>query len=1600
MATPKGTNPTPPVTTTPPRGLDGLIGNTPTPTITVPKATTATTIAPVVTTPKSTARGLDGLIGPTPTPTTKTGTATTTAPPVQAGPPIPADLRAKMNEVTRLTRLAERYKVPQSEVESIVKQEKINPALNVLGKVINFDVIPGGLEFKPVEQLLLKPLMAVDTGRRLIQSTLKETGDELAVWRGTRGRGEEIDPKTGNPYRLGAGGFSWKDWLDQTKNYEIGYGQLMGDVFEPEKDKPTKWQWETWANRGIGLVGDIFTDPVTFMTAGTGKVSLAIAKEAAREGVVVSTRQTAAAAAKAAAKAGEAAVVQAGKEGIIDAAEIAARKAAAEAAVTAPVKVGAGAFGIRPQGGATSGLSATQKTAAEAILEQQRIGARRTLGARTREELAQIAREVREAAKVSGNEFVVNTLTDDVIGEIATRGYSALRGPVAEVLGARGGLRFGAGKFKVILPYTEKVANTIGQTLTSVRVGTKNVPITVLNSTKLAQVASRGLFGTEAGRRFLSGITPTGEGGVFGSADIARMRVALRSGVYEGRKLTGQEANDFVKLLAMDRAYGSLFSQSTSEAQQLLRPVFNKDANLLKYSNTVFDILDNPKAANLLDPAFDVSAAASVVGREVSEEELALAKNLRSIGDEFYNRANYLHNRAQVAAGVPFEQIQPLPKNQAWFPHTLSKDAALDIEKGRLPEKVLNELGVDRSYALAGSNLRQLKAGELFFGKRLTQADIDGGIKSLNEIARKFGKLSYDFFETNAEEAFTKYARGFSRDTAYTNWLHNLALVTESERGNVDSFLGKIAEAEGAGPFVGKGFGGDLTQESIKTEFGVRPPSKLLPFADAATEILSPARVDALNQTPKFRTELESIRDEIVKLADEAEVKLAGNQTFYSDFLNQKINQLEQRILDLQRLAPDLPAGYGAAMSAEAKALADALQNESGRLVNALQNVPPDKWAKTVPLFLDNASAFLQINAQKYPGLLASPQIKEMITNFRRLEDPFVARLMPQWYKNTTQLFKSWVTAIPGFHERNALSNVFFMLSAGASPLEMRRATKVYMAYTKFLKKRGLESLLGLGGDEGVRALVEGAAKRELGITSAVLTTAEKDLVDKFLLSPRGEFLQRQLMESTSAGNKSAMEFLLSDEFAKTGLDIEQVVNKKIAGLNPQRRAEINNLIAERDRLFAESDKALRAGDDFAANDLAQAAQAIDGEIAGAFKTLGTDIDTYAKLLFATGSSGFGVVEDVFGTGTGAIGISGRGQTRTVQGAETLGEKAVGAGAEISRRFAKPLSWSRKEGQAIEQWSRFALTWDGLAKGLTPDEAAARTAKYLIDYQDLSQADRGFKQIIPFWMWTSRSFPLILESSWANPRAYATWNSIVRNATDKEDTSVRPGYLQYSFKLPFGRNIFANPDFGFQKQEDAFGNLTDPASMLGALAPVPRAIVEAGLNFKFKDQTQIYNPNYQTPVAEEIKYIVNNVLPFLGYYKRLGNATAGAIQNPAIGGAALAGGIAARTFGLPTSLGLAGGAVAGAGAEPFVGQLPGAGVVQNLPGLGKPGYIEEKEGKFTPEESRQYLFRLLGIPGYELQPYEQSLGYDSIIKQLEEVVNRAKNKKEEERKNK
>lgn len=1507
-------------------------GTTPPPTPTIPARGSGNTVSPTATTAPvaptpSTIPARGSGIAPAPVTQTQVPSTPSTILPrptgLVQGPQVPKgtsggyvqspDLREARGQMLAAQATARAYGVPQEQITDIVEQKEPNWALKGLGKVINFDIVPGKGEFKPVMETVIKPLQTIDVGRRAVLSTMRETGDLLAQIRGNKTNrfGEKA-------------GWSWSDWSDQVSDVNTGFGTLIGKDLTGNK----------WADRGIGLFGDIFFDPVTWLTAGTGNIVKEVAEQGIKAGVVATTKQTAKATAQQLAKAGDdaarATLEAAAREGVTDSAELASRAALARAsaeealsAIPTPARVPSGPFGVRPSSGATAGLTPAQQEAAQAIITNQRVGPRRVLGARSREELAQIAREVRETAASVGNEYAVATLTDDVIGDIATRGYSALRGPVAEVLGARGGLRFGVGNAKVVLPYTEALGNALGQTFTTLRVGGKGIPITIPGVGKTVKVLTNGFFGSEPGRAIMANITPVGEGGVFGSADVAAMRVALRTGTYNGKKLTGEVANDFVKLLAMDKAFRGLKSQSTTEAQRLLRPVL-QDENFFTYSNTVYDLLDNPKITNLLDDTFDAAAASAAVGREVTDAELAVAKKLRLAGDEFYERANFIHQRAQLAAGrgTPamgpglvrdmdgaLGTIKPLAKNPAWFPHALSDRARRAVSEplffNEIGDDVLEALGVDRGYALAGSNLRQLKAGEKFFGYTLKPADVAGGIRRLNEIARKYGKLNYDFFETNAEKAFVKYGEGFARDTAFSEWLYNLAKVTEGavEGGRTPgSYLNSIVEAEGAGPFAGKGFQEGITQESIKAEFGVRPPSKLLPFVDAATEILSPARIEALNSVPKLKTELEFIRDEIIKLQDDVTKKTAKGQAVFSDFTNQKINDLEQRILDLQRIAPDVPAGYGAAITAEAKALFDSLQNEAAGLRVAIENVPPDKWARTVPLFLDNATAFLQVNAKNYPGLLASPEIKEMISNFRRLEDPAFAQAMPQWYRDTTQMFKGWVTATPGFHIRNGMSNVFFMLSAGADPITMRRARKVYKAYVKFLQKNNLESVIGLGGDEALTKAATDAAKRVLG------PGATDDTIEAWLKTPAGTFAQRQAIEELSAGNKTVMDFLVSAEYKALGKDPLGVVN-------------------------AATDK------------------------------------TIADVLFGTQQSGFGQIGDVF-SGEGKLGISGRQQLRT--------EGAVGNLAEVSRKLGTPLALSRKMGNAVENWSRFALTYDGLAKGLSPEQASARTAKYLIDYQDLSMLDKSIKQVIPFWTWTSRSFPLILESAWANPRAYAIWNSVTRNATDREgmQDQFRPDYLQSSFKLPFGRNIYGSPDFGFQRQEESFGNLTDPGSILASLSPFPRALVEAGINQRFSTGGQVFNPFYQEGTGAQARYVAKEVLPQIGYAGKLGNVGIGAIQ---------ALGSLLRLTGSETPQEIAN-KIAALPQE----QIPAP--IRDLIGLGKPSYLQEEQGVQTPEASRQALYRFFGLPGYELQDFQQKAAIDAITKRLEEIAARARNK--------
>ena len=154
---------------------------------------------------------------------------------------------------------------------------------------------------------------------------------------------------------------------------------------------------------------------------------------------------------------------------------------------------------------------------------------------------------------------------------------------------------------------------------------------------------------------------------------------------------------------------------------------------------------------------------------------------------------------------------------------------------------------------------------------------------------------------------------------------------------------------------------------------------------------------------------------------------------------------------------------------------------------------------------------------------------------------------------------------------------------------------------------------------------------------------------------------------------------------------------------------------------------------------------------------------------------------------------------------------------------------SRKVGVGLETHSRFMLAYDGIRQGMDPNTAAARVRRYLIDYEDLSTLDKGLRQIIPFWMWTSRNLPMQVQNIWMNPRAYQLYTNLKRNLTDEDaDNADVPDWLKEmgAFRLPFGQNLYATPDIGFNRIQSDVNMLQDPRRFLSNVNPLIRLPIE------------------------------------------------------------------------------------------------------------------------------------------------------------------------------
>jgi hypothetical protein len=990
-------------------------------------------------------------------------------------------------------------------------------------KVANFDPIKGDKEFKPIKatgkaaatvgsRILVAASPAIDKldfGRRLVTSTLKEVGDEVRVWRGNADRGKEMGGTSDYAKFQGKGGFSASDWWNQLSKE----GGISGGEFVANMENP-------YLNQLFGFGADVLLDPVTYVTGPGG-----IGKTAVSRGVI--TRSTS----KGANVAARAAVAQA------DQFAAAALRKGWEDALDDAIRIGDNAAAKAAEDGIA--LADKQAAAAAKVLSGDAAG--RTMGRTSNQALAEQVLGVRDEAQrvidsalappkeMAFAQRTVEVLNDAVIANIQKSGLAGIAGPIVDIvkgvrtpaqdiLGVRGGLRFPNPKaaaqnigtslkkriapsadpfnlfpdspLKVVIPGTERITNVAGKLLAESRLGLGN---------------------TALGAKVINNITPTGEGGILGSADLLELRTGLRRGT-----LSPQEAQEATRLLQLDQQYRALVNNERKVA-----------GGYLQNSRIAKDF--TPEQLNEVIRLRQTAKGAGVPVALTPEQQLA-ADAIDKIFDDLYNYS------VKASGGTGYVP----PRRTDYFPQMQSDEALRWAAKfPKKAEELAKQMKVDRTWFVGNFRARDLEAGQKFFGKKLEQTDIDGGIEALNTIARKWG-LKFDYFETDVLKVIGKYTQKHAQFAALQKTIGALPeqFPTMAARVRNGDFVTPKRLRKRGSPGFTLGLGTVPTEEML---------------------------------TALSKGELQSILDDLQLMSSKMNLR-----SIDATELSRANNVLEVR---LDKIKTDFASGAltppaAAVASDEVIKLAQSIIADINGKVFEPMSVPATRWTQYSKIV---KKGFQELNPNYFdadgnlikgtaPDIAVTDELKELLRNAERMEDPAFAARARQLTKDYTNFSKAYLVARPGFHTRNALSNVFQLIAAGANPRYLNEGRKLLIKVNDGLKlgktpRQIAEeiikpSYIGPGGQKAMqakRALIDAIEDSinysgatgfgQFGEIAAEVGTANRGLLQKG--APKGlkgvRNFDRGLTEQISKGaggllvaNRKAGEFI--ENYTRFGL--------------------------------------------------------------------------------------------------------------------------------------------------------------------------------------------------------------------------------------------------------------------------------------------------------------------------------------------------------------------------------------------------------------------------------------------------------------------------------
>ena len=217
--------------------------------------------------------------------------------------------------------------------------------------------------------------------------------------------------------------------------------------------------------------------------------------------------------------------------------------------------------------------------------------------------------------------------------------------------------------------------------------------------------------------------------------------------------------------------------------------------------------------------------------------------------------------------------------------------------------------------------------------------------------------------------------------------------------------------------------------------------------------------------------------------------------------------------------------------------------------------------------------------------------------------------------------------------------------------------------------------------------------------------------------------------------------------------------------------------------------------------------------------------------------------------------------------------------------------FSQRWGEKVEGSLRLGMALDSMARGESLDGAIARITRVHFDYGQISSFDKTMKQVIPFWTFMSRNLPLQVSEMWTKPRAYAIYQSAVRNFR-AEDVAFTPQYwndagaFNTGVKVPennlpilgaaSGLPIYLQPDLGVTRLSQDVGDIenlvSNPAGMLSNATPLGTSLLEyATKKNLYTDQT--YGPTDYSKVSGPFSIPINLIAQMTGNRNQAGEVS-------------------------------------------------------------------------------------------------------------------------------